>query len=127
MRLCGSWSICSGLVGGLRLFDAGSLSVNLRISNFVTLSIETSVALSEDDDAFDEAPDAVADENDVSDDSQEAEDDVQDGDAARKAVERDGNDSKEEAASGEADVDSAAFRVAKIPIVSTEGSEKNTE
>lgn len=116
-----------GMFGVSSLRNAGGLGVDLSVGDFVTFGIEAGIALGEDDDTLDEAPDTVTNEDDVSDDSEEAEDDVEDGDATREAVEGDGNNGQEEAARGEADVDGSPFGVAEVPVMGAESAEENAE
>ena len=105
----------------------GGLGVELLVGDFVAFGIEAGVALGEDDDAFDEAPDGVADKGDVGDDREGAKDDIEEGGVAREGAEGDGDDGKEDAADGEADVDSSPFDVAEIPVVCADAAEKNAE
>lgn len=105
----------------------GWLSVSDRSGDSVTFGSESGVALDEDDDTFDEAPDAATHDSDVREEHEEAEEEAHEWDFGGEGDHDGGKHDKNEAATGQSDVDEAFLFLAEVPVVGAESTEEDTE
>lgn len=105
----------------------GRLSISGRSGDGVALGSESGVTLDEDDDTFDEAPDAATHDSDVGDEHEEAEEEAHERDLGGQGDHDGGKDGQKEATTGEGDMHDAFFVFAEVPVVGTEGTEEDAE
>lgn len=118
----GGWGGRSGWLSWL-----GWLSVSYRSGDSVTFGSESGVALDEDDDTFDEAPDAATHDSDVREEHEEAEEEAHEWDFGGEGDHDGGKHDKNEATTGQSDVDEAFLFLAEVPVVGAESTEEDTE
>lgn len=103
------------------------LSIGDRSGNGVTLGSKSSVALDEEDDTFDEAPDAATDDGDVGEEHDEAEEEGEERNFGGEGSHDGSEEGEDETAAGEGEVDDAALFVTEIPVVGAEAAEEDAE
>lgn len=103
------------------------LSVSDRSGDSVAFGSEGGVTLDEDDDTFDEAPDAATHDSDVREEHEEAEEEAHEWDFGGEGDHDGGKHDKNEATTGQSDVDEAFLFLAEVPVVGAESTEEDTE
>lgn len=106
---------------------SGVLDDDLRGGNWVALGGEAGVTLGKDDNALDEAPDAVAEEDEVAEHGDEAEEDSDERDAGGQGGENGAEDGDDEATTEEADMEETFLIIAEVPIVRAKAAEENAK
>ncbi len=106
---------------------SGWLGVSNRSGNSVAFGGEGGVALNEDDDTFDEAPDAATHDSNVREEHEEAKEEAHEWNLGGQGDHDSGKHDQEEATASQSDVDDAFFVFAKIPVVGTESTEENAK
>ena len=79
------------------------------------------------DDTFDEAPDTVAEKDEIGEGGQEAENGRENRDKHRDSGQSSAEDGKEEATTEEAEMDHAFLAIAEVPVVGAEATEEDAE
>lgn len=103
------------------------LSVSGWRSDGVTLGGEAGVTLDEDNDTFDETPDAAAHDGDVGEENKETEEEAHEWYLGGEGKHDGGNHDKNETAAGEGDMKNAFFVFAEVPVLGAESTEENAE
>lgn len=110
-----------------RLGRSGWLGVSDRGGDGIAFGGESGIALDEEDDAFDEAPDTTTHDGDIGEEHEKTEEDTHDRDVGGQSDHDGGKDDKEEAATSQSDVKDAFFVFAEIPVVGAERTEENAK
>lgn len=121
----GGWSGRLGCLSWLSWLDW--LGINDRGGNSVTFGSERSIALNEENDAFDEAPNTATHDSNVRDEHEEAKEEAQEWDVGGQSDHDGGKHDEEEAATGQSDMDEAFLFLTEIPVVGAESAEEDAE